>query len=59
MQHKRITVQWMDGQQKILAVDRDNGVRIDKGVAYFGRTSANGVWVELLAAPVRNLHHWG
>jgi hypothetical protein len=58
MNHKRITITFTDGTEKIIAVDAVNGVRVSDGVAHFGRTDTTR-WYELLAAPLCNIKYWG
>ena len=58
MNHKIITITFTDDTMKHIVFDTVNGVRIEDGVARFGRTETTR-WRELLAAPLCNIKHWG
>jgi hypothetical protein len=62
MEHKRITVYFSNGEERTLVVDYADEmvvVKVIDGIAHFGRTEADDVWFELLAAPLASIQHWG
>lgn len=64
MSQRRITVKFVDGEERELVIDRRGGIRYDCGddgkavVAKFGRNDGSG-WYELLAAPLTSIINWG
>ena len=63
MNYRTITIHFINGKKKEMAIDAVNGIRYDGPVQHqpvvirFGRTDSTR-WRELLAAPLTSILYW-